>query len=151
MSNVLPFEKQVYVIRALGKGVPLRHIAHILDVHEDTVARYVRLVALSASVAVQPQIDQVLDPDQEPFWLYHNFAQHAVPVHKPTCPHARVGASHGGQTGRSGIWIEVVSFDDAKRKAKEIAPRRDSICNVCLGKRFSLGRRRYGTHDPFSN
>jgi hypothetical protein len=48
MANFLPEAKQEVLIRALGMGVPIRHIAHILDVHEDTVARYVKLAGQMA-------------------------------------------------------------------------------------------------------
>ena len=42
MANVLSLEKQGEILRGLGMGTPLFHLAHTLDVAEDTVARYAR-------------------------------------------------------------------------------------------------------------
>lgn len=43
MANILPLEKQEQILRGLGMETPLSHLAHILDVAPDTVARYARL------------------------------------------------------------------------------------------------------------
>ena len=43
MANVLSLEQQGRILRGLGMGTPLFHLAHTLDVAEDTVARYARL------------------------------------------------------------------------------------------------------------
>jgi hypothetical protein len=89
-----------------------------------------------------PEVEQAPDPGDERFWMYRNFAQHSVRIHTPTCPHARTGSGHGGQVGRSGVWIEAVGLENAKREAEALAPKRTSICNICIGKPFTLGRRR---------
>ncbi len=50
MANVLSLEKQGEILRGLGMGTPLSHLAHILDVADDTVARYARLAGDMAIV-----------------------------------------------------------------------------------------------------
>lgn len=82
-----------------------------------------------------------INDEAEPLWLYRNFAQHNVRIHRETCAHARKGAGHGGEAGRSGEWTQVAGLENALTAGEEIAPGRTSICNICLGRRFNLGRR----------
>ncbi|MBI1175767.1 MAG: hypothetical protein GC139_10970 [Sideroxydans sp.] len=44
MANVLPHDKQVMLVRALGMGTKIRHIEHILGIAQETVMRYQRLL-----------------------------------------------------------------------------------------------------------
>lgn len=91
---------------------------------------------------VTPPVPDVLsDPTAEPLWLYHNFAQNSVRIHKPTCTHAKGGGGHGGKTERSGRWVEAYGMEAAKAIGDDLAPTRVSVCKMCLGETFRLGRR----------
>lgn len=48
MANVLPRSKQEMILRAIGVGTPIRHIAHIVGVAEETVSRYAHLAGQMA-------------------------------------------------------------------------------------------------------
>ena len=103
------------------------------------------LLTFDEDVVITPrpadEMSPSVDDQADPLWLYRNFAQHSVRIHKASCAHARKGAGHGGEVGRSGEWIQVIGLENARTMGEEIAPGRTSICNICLGQRFNLGRR----------
>ena len=103
------------------------------------------LLTFDEDVVITPaavdEVPALADDQAESLWLYRNFAQHSVRIHKASCAHARKGVGHGGEVGRSGEWTQVTGLENARAMGEEVAPGRTSVCNICLGRRFNLGRR----------